>query len=207
MVRKRIADLLNEEGEKLTTEQSSSELDATNNEELSNEEKTEVVKPTRTTARSRNTSRTRQASQNTSDSEGIVTELRAALKQAQENEHSLEHRIAELLVELEDEKALVKQLRQDVANFDAVNAELDQAKTTILQLAEANSKLIEQMNSLKKEPAPLQRKEPAPLQKKEPAPPQQQKYKSARQTVVFPQQDQVDSEGQSVDFARNTWLL
>jgi len=197
MVRKRIADLLNEEGEKLTTEQSSSELDATNNEELSNEEKTEVVKPTRTTARARNTSRTRQTSQTTSDSEGIVTELRAALKQAQEKEHSLEHRIAELLVEIEDEKALVKQLRQDVADFDAVNDELEQAKTTILQLAEANSKLIEQMNALKKEPAPLQKKEPT----------SQQKYKSARQTVVFPQQDQVDSEGQSVDFARNTWLL
>ncbi|MUL39417.1 hypothetical protein [Gloeocapsopsis dulcis] len=197
MVRKRIADLLNEEGEKLTTEQSSSEPDATNNEESSNEENIAVVKQTRTTARSRNTSRTRQVNQTTSDSEGIVTELRAALKQAQEKEQSLEHRIAELLVELEDEKALVKELRQDVADFNVVNTELEQAKTTILQLAEANSKLIEQMNSLKKEPAPLQKKEPA----------SQQKYKSARQTVVFPQQDQVDLEGQSVDFARNTWLL
>ncbi|AFZ31774.1 hypothetical protein Glo7428_3289 [Gloeocapsa sp. PCC 7428] len=198
MVRKRIADLLNEEGEKLTPEQSSSEADATNNEESSNEENTEVVKSTRTTARARSTNRTRQ-SQTTSDSEGIVTELRAALKQAQEKEKSLEHRIAELLVELEDEKALVKQLRQDVADFDVVNAELEQAKSTILQLVEANSKLIEQVNSLKKEPAPLQKKEP----ESQPQP----KYKSARQTVVFPQQEQVDSEGQSVDFARNTWLL
>ncbi|PPS44095.1 hypothetical protein [Chroococcidiopsis sp. TS-821] len=198
MVRKRIADLLNEEGEKLTSEQSSSEADATNNEESSNEENTEVVKSTRTTARSRNTNRTRQ-SQTASDTEGIVAELRAALKQAQEKEKSLEHRIAELLVELEDEKALVKQLRQDVANFDAVNAELEQAKSTILQLVEANSKLIEQVNSLKKEPAPLQKKET----ESQPQP----KYKPARQTVVFPQQEQVDSDGESTDFARNTWLL
>lgn len=197
MVRKRIADLLNEEGEKLTAEQSAAEPDATNNDESNIEENTEVVRPTRTSARTRNTSRS-QASQSKPESEGVITELRAALKQAQENEKSLEQRIAELLLELDDEKALVRRLQKDVAGFEAVNVELEQAKSTIVQLAEANSKLIEQMNSLKQEPAPLQKKE---LEHSQP------KYKSARQTVVFPQQEQVDSEGESVDFARDSWLL
>lgn len=130
------------------------------------------------------------------DLEEIVVDLRTNLEQIQQREKSLQKQIAELQLTLEQQNKFVSKLQQDLESSSTIKAELEQAKRTILQLAETNSRLIEQMNVGKKEPKP----EPKP----EPKESKIQKYKNIPryQTVVGKEQT-----GESTDFAAKSWLL
>lgn len=199
MARKRIADLLNEEVEKLATENddatSDPTLDNTNNEE------NPVVKSTRTTAARRNPTRTTRqtTNQNNQELEGVVSELRVTLEQVQKSEELLQQQVVDLQRALDSQKALAKQFKQELESTDSLKAELEQAKRTIVQLAEANSNLIEERTPAKKENQESQAIQPVSTKSQ---------YKSARQTVIFPDQNQENiEEGDYVDFAKNSWLL
>lgn len=203
MVRKRIADLLNEEGEKLNTENGAAAPDATSDD--TNLEETTVVKSTRTTSARRNPTRTTRQNQNNPEVEGVVGELQATLEQVQKSEKLLQQQVIDLQKALDEQRSLVEKFKQELETTESLKAELDQAKKTIVQLAEANSNLIEERTPVQIEkPTPVQ-KEPEYIQPVKSRP----HYKSARQTVVFPDQEQdgKTDEGEYKDFAKNSWLL
>ena len=81
-----------------------------------------------------------------------VAELRAALEKAHKREYELQENVYQLKSELYEQKSLVQKLDQalDQANMKIKN-ELEQAKKTALELAEANGKLIEEIQGLKKQ--------------------------------------------------------
>lgn len=84
--------------------------------------------------------------------ESTVAELRASLEKAHKREYELQENVYQLKSELYEQKTLVQKLEQalDQANLKIKN-ELDQAKKTALELAEANGKLIEEIQGLKKQ--------------------------------------------------------
>jgi len=84
--------------------------------------------------------------------ESTVAELRAGLEKAHKREYELQENVYQLKSELYEQKSLVQQLEQALvqANLKIKN-ELEQAKKTALELAEANGKLIEEIQGFKKD--------------------------------------------------------
>ncbi|MCL1462999.1 hypothetical protein [Argonema galeatum] len=148
----------------------------------------------------------------TAELEATIVELKAALEQASQlelahqHEGSLQQQVIELQSELTEQKNLVHKLQKDLKQVDKLKADLEQTKKEALQLADANSKLIEEMNALKKEtkdiktsitaitpitPAPIT---PAPITPI---------YKPIERKI-----GKMAPEGtKEPDFAVNTWLL
>lgn len=83
--------------------------------------------------------------------ETTVTDLRESLQEAQQRENSLQQQIADLQSDLQEQKTLVEKLEADIQRTNRLKAELEQARKVILQLSEANSKLTEEVNTLRKE--------------------------------------------------------
>jgi chromosome segregation ATPase len=86
----------------------------------------------------------------------IVAELRAGLEKAHQREYELQENVYQLKSEVFEQKSLVQKLEQalDQANMKIKN-ELDEAKKTALELAQANAKLIEELKGVK-----VQKEEP-----------------------------------------------
>ncbi len=74
------------------------------------------------------------------------------MEKAHKREYELQENVYQLKSELYEQKSLVQKLEQalDQANMKIKN-ELEQAKKTALELAEANGKLIEEIQGLKKD--------------------------------------------------------
>ncbi|MBE9125941.1 MULTISPECIES: hypothetical protein [unclassified Coleofasciculus] len=204
MTKKRLTDLLREEVEKLA------EPDEENNEtsgEQDLEQDTEAVeKPTMTT---QSKSNARRSAPTKAELEATVTELRAALEETQhqdttlielkealeeanQREASLQQQITDLQANLEQQKDSVEKLQQQLKTIEGLKAEFEQAKKAAVQLAQANERLTQEINTLTK-----QNKEDKTNRQIKQMQPQQQ-------TIGRPIQK--DSE-KPADFAKKAWLL
>ena len=127
------------------------------------------------------------------DFEAIIADLRANLEQSRQRESYFLQQISEMKTELSDQKKLVSKLQKDKEQSH-LKSELEQAKKTALELAEANSKLIEEVKAFKKEKEKEKEKQEAKpiassriIQKIEKLPPEKPR--------------------KPADFAETTWLL
>ncbi|MBD2244477.1 hypothetical protein [Nostoc sp. FACHB-888] len=143
MARKQsLSDLLQEEAQKFTPPEGESAIEITA-EEIAEQQASSDDESSAQTPEPNSTKRTTPTK---AELEVIVKELTTNLEESHKKEASLEQEIADLQSKLSRQKTLVseqKSLAQQVAK------ELDETKKTALQLAEANSKLIEEINALK----------------------------------------------------------
>ncbi|MBH8573446.1 hypothetical protein I8752_10550 [Nostocaceae cyanobacterium CENA369] len=192
MVKKRLSDLLQEEAEKLTPTQSESAIEVAAVEVAEDTSEAEES-PTQTQELTSN----RRTNPTKADLEVTIKELKETLEQSQKNEKTLQQQITELKSAASEQKASTQRLTK----------ELDDAKKTVLQLAEANSKLIEENNLLKQEKenksSTIQVKEnkSSSIQVKEKYNPVAYR-KSHRIAEKMPEQPADTND----DFANNTWL-
>ncbi|MEH2092930.1 hypothetical protein [Nostoc sp.] len=143
MARKQsLSDLLQEEAQKFTPPEGESAIEVTAEaiaeEEASSDEES--------SAQTLDPTSTKRTSPTKADLEATVKELTINLEKSHKKEASLGQEIADLQSKLSKQQTLAseqKLLAQQVIK------ELDETKKTALQLAEANSLLIEEINALK----------------------------------------------------------
>jgi translation initiation factor 2B subunit (eIF-2B alpha/beta/delta family) len=181
MAKKNLGDLLRQEAGKSTTLEVEPVQDVTTDELIEhNAETVEELIPLDMP----NTSGSRPTSPTKAELEATVIELKSALEAAHQMQVSLQQQIADLLSE---QKGSIEKRQKDGDQAN-LKKDLEEAKKAALQLAEANTKLVEEAKSLKKGKQSIQ----------------PQKYKGVDTGAVhFAQQH---SEEPS-DFAANTWLL
>ena len=109
----------------------------------------------------------KQSSATKAELEATITELQAALKEAQHKEETfaelkadleeayrkegaLQQQINDLQSELQHQKKSVHKLEKELEKIEHLKADFEQAKKAAIQLADANEKLIEEVNTLKK---------------------------------------------------------
>lgn len=181
MVRKRLADLLQEEAQKFTPPQGESVI------EISAEVIAEASdSPTEEPPV--------QISESTAALEATVNELRTTLEKAQKKETTLQKQITDLQSALSSQKAATENLTK----------ELDETKKTALQLAESNSKLIEEINGFK-QVKEIVKKE---IVKAPVTTPVKEAYNSLnyKKSHRSPERLQEKPTQANDDFADNTWL-
>ncbi|MFN6567724.1 hypothetical protein [Dendronalium sp. ChiSLP03b] len=188
MVKKRLSDLLQEEAQKLTPTENESAIEVAavevaENASAADEAQTQETEPTSN----------RRSNPTKADLEITIKELKETLEQSQKKEKTLQQQISELKSALSEQKAATQRLTK----------ELDEAKKTVLQLAEANSKLIEESKSSQ----PTQPTQPtqvnnSSIQKTEKYNPLNYR-KSYRRDVRLPEEQPTEKKD---DFANNTWL-
>jgi chromosome segregation ATPase len=143
MARKQsLSDLLQEEAQKFTPPEGESAIEVTA-EPIAEEQASLDEESSAQTPELNSTKRT---SPTKADLEATVKELTSNLEKSHQKESSLEQEIANLQSKLSKQQTLgseQKLLTQQVAK------ELEETKKTALQLAEANSQLIEEINALK----------------------------------------------------------
>jgi chromosome segregation ATPase len=127
--------------------------------------------------------------------------LRSHLIKSQQNEASLEKKLADLREELDSQKKLLKQQEQKLEKTNQMKKELDEAKKTSLQLANANSAIEQEVKQLRKQLEDFQPK-PTQLSTKSAPLPVRQIRKEGKH-LHFPSQANDNYD----DFASNTWLL
>ncbi|HBB32205.1 MAG TPA: hypothetical protein DDZ80_27640 [Cyanobacteria bacterium UBA8803] len=148
---------------------------------------------------------TRSSTPTKAELEATVTELKAALAEAQnkettlaelkeawaeanKREASLQEQITDLQADLQQQKQSVEQLQKELQEIDQLKTELDKAKKAAVQLAQANEKLTQEISTLKKENEALKANEPQPREPK----------------IGRPIQKATDKP---TDFAKSSWLL
>lgn len=149
----------------------------------------------------------------TTDLEATIKELQASLKKSAQQEKTLQQKIDELEAALSEQKSSFKKLTK----------ELEETKKTALQLAQANSKLIEEHKSLalaqekeQQEKLEQQRLEQQRLEQEKQKQEQLQKQKDIYKPVLYrkstrlpdnrPTQPNQTTNEIKDDFASNTWL-
>ncbi|ALF51993.1 hypothetical protein ACX27_02605 [Nostoc piscinale CENA21] len=181
MARKQnLSDLIQAEAQKLTpnraVDENAIEVPAVEVVESTTAADAEVNEPT---SAKRTTTPTK------ADLESTIKDLKTTLEKNQDTEKALQKQIKELQSVLSEQKASVERLTK----------ELEEAKTTALQLAEANSKLIEENKALQQPKASI-------------VPQKKDKYhqidyrKSHRVPEKLPDMPAETKD----DFAANTWL-
>ncbi|AFZ22741.1 hypothetical protein Cylst_0391 [Cylindrospermum stagnale PCC 7417] len=182
MIKKRLADLLQKEMQKFTPLEGESAIEITA-EVVAENASPDASEPTADTTATKRTSPTKM------DLEATVEELRDNLAQAQKKEASFQQQISNLKSALSEQESSGERLAK----------ELDETKKTALQLAEANSQLIEEINNLK------QAKEPVNALVKEPI---KEAYNSLsyRKSHRSTERLQERPTGSNENFADNTWL-
>lgn len=142
MVKKDLGELLREEVQKNSAEDTS-QGSTDSGEQMSQEDNSN--------------NRAKRTNLTKADLEALVNELRAALEENQKYSNSLEQKIAELQSDLQTQKSSVQKLkaeikeaerhdseitnlRSEVNKIDKIKAELEDAKKLILQLSEVNNK-------------------------------------------------------------------
>ncbi len=143
MVRKQsLSDLLQEEAQKFTPPEGESAIEVTaekiTEEQVSSDEEslTQIPDPTST----------KRTSPTKADLEATVKELTSNLEASQKKEASLGQEIADLQSKLSKQKTLASEQK---LLAEQLTKEFEETKKTALQLAEANSQLIEEINALK----------------------------------------------------------
>ncbi len=152
MARKRLSDLLREEVGK-PTDTDATEMEQTTASVHSSQTRRSARKTSQSRSQS-STSAPKSESQNT-----LIAELKTALTQAEEREDSLKQELSALKDELKECKAQIKALQTKQKRSADLEKELEQAKTTLLQLAEVNTNLQQALeayqNPVKPSPSPL----------------------------------------------------
>lgn len=126
------------------------------------------------------------------DLEQMVSELKATLEEAQDSECTLQEKVMELQAVLQDKDERITELKQNLEQIEALKQELEEAQDTALQLSEANTKLVEELDTLKTAPTALQTIQP--------------QTRNLPKLIERPQHVQTQPGGDE-DFANNTWLL
>lgn len=191
MAKKSISDLLQEEAQKLTptVEESAIEVEAVEiaEQETSADDETATLTPEPNSTRRTNPTK--------ADLEVTIKELKETLEQSHKKEKKFQQKITDLQSTLSEQQAVAERLTK----------ELNEAKNTVLQLADANSKLIEENNSLKQEKenqAAVKEKETkSSIQVREKYNPVGYK-KSHRISEKLPEYPKETND----DFSSNTWL-
>jgi hypothetical protein len=143
MVKRRVADVLQEQAQKFTPDKGESVIEVAAEAIVEHAESAEELStdtPEQTPAK--------RTSPTKADLEAIVKELQETLEQSQEKEKKLQQQNSDLQLTLSQEQAF---LLEQKALVERLTKELYDAKKAALQLAEANSQLIEASNVLKKE--------------------------------------------------------
>ncbi|AVH67991.1 MULTISPECIES: hypothetical protein [unclassified Nostoc] len=143
MARKQsLSDLLQEEAQKFTPPEGESAIEVTAEaiaeEEASSDEES--------SAQTLDPTSTKRTSPTKADLEATVKELTINLEKSHKKEASLGQEIADLQSKLSKQQTLASEQK---LLAQQVTKELDETKKTALQLAEANSLLIEEINALK----------------------------------------------------------
>ncbi|MBW4647235.1 MAG: hypothetical protein KME06_00830 [Kastovskya adunca ATA6-11-RM4] len=237
MARKKLTDLLREEVEKPTeqTGEKVREINAVNKSQMNTPaNRSQRSNPTKADLEA-TIKELRAALREAPNPEDSSTELKDALQAAKERETTLQKQVAQLQSELEQQQKLVQDLKKDLQKLNALQSELKEAKNAAVNLADVNEKLIQQVNSVKKETTALApqvnsvRKETTALAPRvnsaSESPPQEVNslrkgtniFKNQVNSALVPQSTMpkyqghlrpIEKEGEKPDdFAKNTWLL
>lgn len=128
-----------------------------------------------------------------------LTDLKEALEEANKRESSLQEQISDLQTSLQQQQEYLQKLQKELGNIDQLKMELVQAKEAATQLAKANEKLTQEINTLKKDNTPKKdntlkkAKEPLQVQRRQP-----------RHSYERPIQKESEKPA---DFAKKSWLL
>jgi chromosome segregation ATPase len=202
MVKKKLTDLLREEVEK-STNLEEQVAESTDDETIKQD--SEVVEiPMNTPAKPS----ARQSIPTKADLEVTITQLKAALEEAQHKneegpftqlkddleeayrkEGALQQQITDLQTDLQHYKKSVNKLEKELEKVEHFKTELEQAKKVALQLAQANEKLTQEINALKKGDAIV---------------PKGPGHETIYHAPDRPIQKESDKPA---DFAKNSWLL
>ncbi|HEY9866259.1 MAG TPA: hypothetical protein V6D21_18960 [Candidatus Obscuribacterales bacterium] len=182
MVRKRLSDMVRQETEKTSTAQV----------EIVPDESVVVTESTALPT----------TSAIESELEEQIVKLKTALEKVQNQERSLQEKILQLQIELDDKNKFIAGLKTEIQAAD-LKGKLQKSQEAALQLSETNSKLIEELKTLKQENESLK----TALEPKAQA--------LAPQVIEKPQTYQLSrrpysSTSQPVyaeDFSDSTWLL
>lgn len=230
MAKKRLSDLLHEEAEKFPNSETEVVVEAQVEEVLEEEADTEEAAETE----EHDETRPKRTAPTKAELQAIVTELTTSLALAHQTVESQQQQIAELQSELDIQRASVADLHSELESqrtsvtdlqkkLDRAQPkknEFEEAKKAALQLADANSKLIEEIEALKKDKEPVlieeievvkKDKEPVKQKEKEPA-------KQKETALVKKQQESIKVPGrferfvlplsqEKADTGANSWML
>lgn len=184
-----LSDLIQEEAQKFTPSAGETAIEVTDQ---------EVVEETSTTPeeseQTLEATATKRSTPTKADLEATIKELQASLQKSEQQEKSLQQKIDDLQSALSEQKSSVKKLTK----------ELDETKKTALQLAEANSQLIEEQKSL----ALAQEKELLEKEQLEKQRQEKESYKPVhyRKSHRLPEKYPTQQIETNDDFSSNTWL-
>lgn len=117
-------------------------------------------------------------------------ELKDSLEEYQIKEGYLKQQIVDLQADLQHQKEALHKMQKDLEKSENLKIELEQAKKAAIQLAKANEKLTQEVNTLKKENEDLKAQGHQKLDQ--------------FQIPERPIQKETDKPA---DFAKNSWLL
>ena len=217
MAKKSLTDLLHEEVKKSSKQESKTVQENTDDELQEQNAQLGEESPMNT----QNNPSARRASATKADLEATITELKTALKEAQHQEErfidvknaleeaykkegALEQQITDLQSDLQHQKRLVHKLEKEVEKLEPLRKEFEQAKKAALQLAEANDKLTQEINSLKKGNEPIKEQKPTALKEQKVSVIKEQEHAPRYQQPLRPVQKEADKPA---DFAAKSWLL
>ncbi|WP_138501118.1 hypothetical protein [Nostoc sp. PA-18-2419] len=193
-----LSDLLQQEAQKITSPEDDSAIEIPvqeiAQEQASTDEESSPQTPEPTT--------TRRANPTKADLEVTIKELTSDLEKSHKKEAVLEQEIADLKLNLSRQKTLASEQK---TLAEQLTKELNDAKKTALQLAEANSQLIEEINVLKQSAKTTSQITAKPTSAIRPV---KESYnpltykKSHRSSEKLAEQQTVTND----DFAENTWL-
>ncbi len=136
MVKKQsISDLIQEEAQKLTSTEDESAIEVKAEKVVEEDEDTSAAD----TSQTPESTSTRRTNPTKADLEVIIKELKETLEQSQKKEKTFQKKIADLQATLSEQQKSAERMTK----------ELNETKKTALQLAEANSKLIEEQKAVK----------------------------------------------------------
>lgn len=155
MARKRLVDLLREEAQK--SPEPEDEKGKEENADVTAADATlsvtspldEITAPSPVTTPT--TSPAKRTPPTKAELEKTVTELQQVLQENQQEKNELQQQIADLQSDLHEQKTLVQKLQAELKQASQIKADFEQAKKVILQLSEVNSKITQEVNTLKEE--------------------------------------------------------
>ncbi|MBD2682039.1 MULTISPECIES: hypothetical protein [Nostoc] len=193
-----LSDLLQQEAQKFTSPEDESAIEVSAEEIVQEQAKTEEESspPTPEPTTTRRTNPTK------ADLEATVKELTNNLEISHQKQAALEQEIVDLKSKLSQQKTLVSEQK---TLAEQLTQELDETKKTALQLAEANSQLIEEINTLKQA---AETKSQVAAKQTSAIKPVKETYnplsyrKSHRSSEKLAEKQTATND----DFAENTWL-
>lgn len=138
--KKRLTDLLQEETQKFTPSDDESTIEVSAEKVV----ETEIMETNQTPVKKTSTNSTKSKTITKADLEAKIKELQSHIQEYQTQETDFKQEISDLKTALDEQKNLAERLAK----------ELYETKKTALQLAESNSKLIEEMKELRSQDKP-----------------------------------------------------